>query len=301
MALEYLNSLFGNNTEQWGMSSIGNEWGLSLPEIHPETNMTPVPENFYDTSSAVNNSGLKQALAASMFMSTLSNSPSGSNALPYGVNMNSGGNLDKFGNAMLVSSFFADTKEKAQKGLFMGAALKTAASAGNLFNSLLSMGLNYNLIDKQKKNTKMSVENRMQALDNQVLYYKNQITDKFNTLMARNTVTMAAKNLRVSTGALLEESKDAAYDATKDIQMLESNAELKKIALRNEEKQAKISAKLAKSQLVTNVIQGFADLGLNVATAGGTMESWGDLTAPWNPTEEQAAQGITWFDNFFKG
>ena len=107
--------------------------------------------------------------------------------------------------------------------------------------------------------------------------------------MARNTVTMAAKNLRVSTGALLEETKDAAYDATKDIQMLESNAELKKIALRNEEKQAKISAKLAKSQLVTNVIQGFADLGLNVATAGGTMKSWGDLTAPWNPTEEQAA------------
>lgn len=231
---------------------------------------------------------MKKAFAANMFMSTMNNNnnASGGNALPYGINMNPSGNLDKFGNSMIASSLLADTKEKAQKNLFMGAALKTAASAGNLFNSLLSMGLNYNLIDKQKKNTKMSVENRMQALDNQVLYYKNQITDKFNTLMARNTVTMAAKNLRVSTGALLEESKDAAYDATKDIQMLESNAELKKIALRNEEKQAKISAKLAKSQLVTNVIQGFANLGLNVASGGGTMESWGDLYSGFKAAED---------------
>lgn len=186
----------------------------------------------------------------------------------------------------ILGDYLGGLKAKAAKQQFYGAALKTAASAGNLFNSLLSMGLNYNLIDKQKKNTKMSVENRMQALDNQVLYYKNQITDKFNTLMARNTVTMAAKNLRVSTGALLEESKDAAYDATKDIQMLESNAELKKIALRNEEKQAKISAKLAKSQLVTNVIQGFANLGLNVASGGGTMESWGDLYSGFKAAED---------------
>lgn len=273
MALDYLKSLFGNNTEQWGMSSIDNEWGLSLPEIHPETNMTPLPDNLFD-SQVDDASG--DLLAKAGYTSYLPTMDGGKSSMPATLNQTND----------ILGDYLGGLKAKAAKGQFYGAALKTAASAGNLFNSLLSMGLNYNLIDKQKKNTKMSVENRMQALDNQVLYYKNQITDKFNTLMARNTVTMAAKNLRVSTGALLEESKDAAYDATKDIQMLESNAELKKIALRNEEKQAKISAKLAKSQLVTNVIQGFANLGLNVASGGGTMQSWGDLYSGFKAAED---------------
>lgn len=214
---------------------------------------------------------LGKAFAASSIMSGLTNNNnSGGIANPYS-------NLSNFGNSMLIGGLLEKDKEKASKALFYGATLKTAASAGKLFNSLLSYGMESSNLAKQRRNTKMSVENKMQALDNQVLYYKNQITDKFNTLMARNTLSLATKNLRVSTGALLEQSKDAAYDATKDIEMLESNARLKKIALRNEEKQSKIATKLAKTQLVANVVQGMADLGLNIATAGGTMKSWGDL------------------------
>lgn len=203
-------------------------------------------------------------------------------------------NITNFGNSMLLGGLLEKDKAKADKLLFGGAALKTAASAGRLFNSLLTYGIQSKNLERQRKNTKMSVENKMQALDNQVLYYKNQITDKFNTLMARNTLTMAAKNLRVSTGALLEQTKDAAYDATKDIEMLESNAELKKIALRNEEKQSKIAAKLGKSQLVANVLQGMVDLGLNVATAGGTMKSWGDLYANAFPSDSGSLNEVVY-------
>lgn len=230
--------------------------------------------DFDFSSLELDTSAFAPAFIASSVMSGLNNQPATPTA-----------NVSNIGNSLLVGGMLEKNKERADKLLLGGATLKTAASAGNLFSSLLKYGLESSNLDKQRRNTKMSVENKMQALDNQVLYYKNQITDKFNTLMARNTLTMAAKNLRVSTGALLEQTKDAAYDATKDIEMLESNAELKKIALRNEEKQSKIVSKLGKSQLVANVLQGMADLGLNIATAGGTMQSWGDLYSKVYPSD----------------
>ena len=257
MALDFLNNIFGNNTEQWAMSSVDNEFGLSLPENHAD--MTPLPDGFFDSSKDI----------ISDFSAYLPSSDGANASMPSIANKTN----------EVLGDYLGGLKAKAQKNQFWGATLKTAASAGNLFTALLANGMGRANIDRERRNTRMSVENRMQALDNQVLYYKNQITDKFNTLLARNTVSMATKNLRVSASALLEQTKDAAYDATKDIQMLESNAELKKIALRNEEKQSKISAKLAKSQLTANVLKGMADLGLMVASGGGTFESWGDLYA----------------------
>lgn len=177
----------------------------------------------------------------------------------------------------ILGDYLSGLKQKASKDMFWGATMKTAAAAGELFSNLATYGTNMNNANRQAQNTKLQASVQMQALDNQILYYKNQITDRFNTLMARNTVTMAAKNLRVSAGALLEQTKDAAYDATKDIQTMESNAELKKIALRFEQKQADITKKLQKSLYTTNLINSAAKLGLMVSTGGGTMESWGDL------------------------
>lgn len=176
-----------------------------------------------------------------------------------------------------ISTALSGMKQTASKERALGASLKTAAAAGDFFSQLLTYSTSRSNISLQAENTKQAAENAMNALDNQILYYKNQITDKFNTLMARNTVTMAAKNLRVSAGALLEQTKDAAYDATQDMRMLESNAELKKIALRSAQKQADISKKLQKNLLNANVVSSAAKLGLMVATGGGTGESWGNL------------------------
>lgn len=176
-----------------------------------------------------------------------------------------------------ISTALAGMKQTASKERALGASLKTASAAGDFFSQLLTYSTSKSNISLQAANTKQAAENAMNALDNQVLYYKNQITDKFNSLIARNTVTMAAKNLRVSAGALLEQTKDAAYDATQDIRMLESNAELKKISLRSAQKQADISKKLQKNLLTANLIGSAAKLGLMFATGGGTGESWGNL------------------------
>lgn len=176
-------------------------------------------------------------------------------------------------------------KARADKQLAGGAILKTAAAAGQLFSDLMVASSNFKNIRRQKENTKLDAENQMAALDNQVLYYKNQIADKFNQTLARSAVVMAAKNLRVTAGNLLEQTKGAAYDATKDIQTLESNAELKKIMLRSKQRQADITAKLQKSQEVTTLLGDAANLGLMVATGGGTFESWGDLFAGMGGTE----------------
>lgn len=258
-ALPGLSDLIPQPTvDQWPMSDINNEWGVSLPETHPSIMSSPVPE------SVENAVGIDDAIlafsAANMFR------PSGSTP------KTTLGAVDDFSNLMLLS-----TKDKSSKEFRYGWGLKTAASAGKLFTQLLTAGTAWGNANRQATNTKLQAENQMAALDNQVLYYKNQITDKFNTLLARNTVTMAAKNLRVSAGTLLETTKDAAYDATKDIEMLESNANLKKISLESQQRQADITKKLQKTQIAANLIQGVADLGLTVATANVAGMKYGDL------------------------
>lgn len=177
----------------------------------------------------------------------------------------------------ILGDYLFGVKEKAAKDMFWGATAKTASSAGKLFTSLISYGSGMRTAELQAENTKLQTENQMNALDNQVLSLKNKITDRFNSLMARNTVEMASKNLRVTAGALLEQTKDEAYDATQDIRTAESNAELQKIALRSQQKQADITKDLQKTLLTTNLIKGLADVGVNVASGGGTMQSWGDL------------------------
>jgi hypothetical protein len=243
----------GVKDNQGMMSSIDNEAGMSLPATDL---MSDVPVIADDKSL--------DSLLSEMSKENLYKVPEVEPKAPVSSLSD-------------ISTALSGMKQTANKERALGASLKTAAAAGDFFSQLLTYSTSRSNISLQAENTKQAAENAMNALDNQVLYYKNQITDKFNTLMARNTVTMAAKNLRVSAGALLEQTKDAAYDATQDIRMLESNAELKKIALRSSQKQADISKKLQKNLLNANVVSSAAKLGLMVATGGGTGESWGNL------------------------
>lgn len=181
--------------------------------------------------------------------------------------------MDSFGNILM------GIKSEGDKSLALGYGLKTVAAAGELFNDIVNYRFTRTNANLAASNTKKSVANQMLALDNQIQYYKNQITDKFAQTMSKNAVIMASKNLRVTAGNLLEQTKDAAYDATKDMRMLESNAELKKIALRSEAKQADVTKKLTKNLATANVIGSMAKLGLMVS--GGMMAGvdYGNLFA----------------------
>ena len=180
-------------------------------------------------------------------------------------------------NVNTMPDALASLKSDASKQMLTGAELKTVSDAGNFFTALINFGMGRKTNAMEAQNTKLQAEVQMKALDNEVLYYKNQIMDKFNTLIARNTVTMATKGLRVSAANLLEQTKDTAYDATKDIETLESNAELKKIALRSQQKQADITKRLKNSELAANLMKATVDLGIMAMTGGTTGQSWGNL------------------------
>lgn len=179
--------------------------------------------------------------------------------------------LDAFGNVLM------GIKSEGDKAFKAGWWLKGAASAGELFTKLATYPMERANVDRAYRNKKADVSNQMLAIDNQVQYYKNQIADKFATTMARSSMLMAAKNLRVTAGNLLEQTKDAAYDATNDIKMLESNAELKKIALRSEAKQAEVSRTLTKKLMTTDLLGSAAKLGLTLKMGNEAGISWGDL------------------------
>lgn len=181
--------------------------------------------------------------------------------------------------ANILADFMGTAKAKAMKNMYQGAVFKTIGSATELFNSLLTFGDRHRIINQQADNTKIAADNQMKAIDNQVLSAKNQIMDRFTNMVASNTVEMAAKGLRVSAGSLLEGTKGAAYDLTQDIQMMESNARLKKLSLEATKKQAEVARDLAKSQQWADLVAGVSKLGLNIATGGGTGESFGDLYA----------------------
>ena len=196
-----------------------------------------------------------------------------------------------------ISNSLSGIKSQAQRQMLGGAMLKTAGAAGKLFSDLLVASSNWKNINRQKENTKLEADVQMKALDNQILYFKNQIADKFNNLMARNTVTLATKNLRVTAGNLLEQTKDVAYDATQDIRMAESNAELKKILLRSQKRQADVTARLMKSREMTTLLGDVANLGLMIGTKGGTFMTGKEATAALEATDFKAGDfGNLWND-----
>lgn len=195
--------------------------------------------------------------------------------------------LDTIGNSLM------GIKDSANRSLKAGYNLKIAAAAGEFFSKVLTYSMARSNANRAYRNKQQSVENQMLAIDNQVQYYKNQIADKFGQTMARNAMTMAAKGLRVTAGNLLEQTKDMAYDATKDIETLESNARLKKIALRSEEKQAKVARNLTKQLLASDLVSSAANLGLKIyggklALKALEQDALGQLNTPYGSAIDPA-------------
>lgn len=261
--LAFIDSLF-QPQEQWPMSSASSEPGLSLPEYHPETESEPA-----DALEAV-------SLGAT--------DPGADDVAKMIQELLAGINVPKFAQpddpSKALSELLGETPEtkaKAQKDMFVGATLKTIAAASDLFTRAVGIGYQLKDIDKQKDVAVQNYQNQMDALDNQVIYIKHQLADRFNKTVETNIMNLAAKNIRVNAGNVLDLSKEEASEITEDMREAESNARLKQIAFGAGQKQAKESAKYAKKQLWTGLIGSAVKLGIMFETGGGTNEKFGDL------------------------
>lgn len=271
--LDFINSLFPKQ-EQWAMSYAYNEPGQSLPEYHPEDEGVAEPnmslvEKAPDVELAAEGTPTADDVA-NMIQNMLASIPRNTAAVPPSISKA----LDK----LLGDN--ENLKARAQVDMYKGAMYKTIAAAGDLFDRGvgLLMGQQRN-IRKTADIMAQNYQNQMDALDNQVLYIKHQLTDRFNQTVETNIMNLAAKNIRVNAGNVLDLSKEKASEITEDMRTAESNAELKKIALRAGQKQAKESADYAVKQLWTSFAGSAVKLGIMGATGGGTNEKWGDLYA----------------------
>lgn len=269
--LDFINSLF-KPQEQWPMSYAENEPGMSLPEYHPEDEGVAEPnmslvEKAPDVELAAEGTPTADDVA-NMIQNMLAGIPRNTAAVPPSIS----NALDK----LLGDN--EELKARAQVGLYQGAVLKTIAAAGDFFDRSVGLMMGQ---PKNIRNTAdiaaQNYQNQMDALDNQVLYIKHQLTDRFNQTVETNIMNLAAKNIRVNAGNVLDLSKEKASEITEDMRTAESNAELKKIALRAGQEQAKESADYAIKQLWTGFANSAVKLGIMGATGGGTNEKWGDL------------------------
>lgn len=178
-------------------------------------------------------------------------------------------------------------------------------SAGDIlqfFDNLAFYHMRNKNLNLQTSNTIQAYQNKMNALDNKLLYIKNQLQDKFNTAVANDIVSTAARGIRVSMSNILEKHKESAHNITQDIQMAESNVAMDKAVYKSYQEQAKIGQKYAKyqltSQLVESGIKAAEDVvllsmggteGIESVLKGGDAGSFGNL---WSGYEEATkAQG----------
>lgn len=265
---DYLNTLF-HPTQQWAMSAANNEFGVSLPEY---TNETPTEVIDWISLYTPTEEKIPDAIADPLFAATdpATTTPTRSSADMTMPQMQNAFNAFVTGNDKYLTN--------AQKALFQGAILKTAAAASDFFSRLMGIAMGApGIIKKQGEIAAQAYQNQMDALDNQVLYIKHQLSDRFNKTVETNIMKMAARGLRVNAGNVLELSKESASEITEDMRTAESNARLKKIALTAGQKQAKESASYATKQLWTGLAQSALKLGIVWETGGGTGESWGNL------------------------
>lgn len=269
---------------QWSMSAADNEYGLSLPEIMPQ-DITPLPQSTFEISGMDTDEPLQ--------FSTGDQSDNLYTILRDFAKMMQPQQRSAADITDALKLFQPSETDlaKAHVKMYQGAVMKTVASASDLFNTLIGAYYGPDLIRQQKNIGLQNYQNQMTALDNQVLYVKNQLADRFNKTVENNIMNLAAKNLRVTSGNVLELSKDTAQEMTEDMAMLDSNARLKKIALETGMKQTKESAKYAEKQMWVGLAQSAAKLGLSIATGGGTGESWGNLYSNYSKSQK-LLQGV---------
>ena len=254
--------------EQWAMSYAYNEPGQSLPEYHPENTGPEIATGEpADVQLGATDSPDAIADLIQIMLSNMSQAP-GTGRSPDNI----GPALDK----LLGNN--ATMKAKAQKDMYVGALMKTVAAASDFFNRAVGIAAGQRRnIYKAADIAAQNYQNQMDALDNQVLYIKHQLADRFNKTVETNIMHMAARNLRVTSGGVLEQTKNMAQEMTEDMRTAESNAELHKIAYRAGQKQAKESARYAEKQMWTQFLSSATKLGVAVASGGFTGEKWGDL------------------------
>lgn len=299
-AMTYIDSIL-KPREQWAMSAADNVWGMSLPEYHPVTyDVTPVPEPIFkpvveasvvEEPSATETASLSAPLSAEdpvvdnipdLVQTMLPEYKKPQFAKPDSI----AGALDK----LLGSN--QELLAKAQKDMFMGAVLKTVAAADDFFTRAVGLGPAVANLNTSYDIAKTNYNNQMDAIDNQVLYIKHQLADRFNKTVQTNIMNLASKNLRVTAGNVLDLSKEEASEITEDMRTAESNANLKKIALQAKKESAKESTRYAEKQLYTGLIGSAVKLGLMVETGGGTGESFGDLYKGYKMSKAIKAQSF---------
>lgn len=171
-----------------------------------------------------------------------------------------------------LNSLIAAGMSKAEAQQKVGNLMKTVAATEQLFNTVLNWDSTKKLNKLEYENTVQQAQNKMTAIDNQVAYVKAQMTDKMNKIIAQNTVNAAARNIKVTAGSILEESKGVAQEMNESTQMLESNAKIEKIGLESQKKQAKIKKDLADKQQYIQLFSGLTQLGMSAAQQYGGVE-----------------------------
>ncbi|MBO7735528.1 MAG: hypothetical protein J6S67_23385 [Methanobrevibacter sp.] len=260
--------------EQWPMESK-DYLGYDLAEIHPE--MDIIHENAFEITGIQDPDTIP-----SVSFSAEQEKPDDIGKILQDLFSNSQpktGQPDDISNALnRMLSSQSELNSKAMNQMFQGAVYKTVAAADDFFSRAtgLIMGMP-GMIEKSASIASQNYQNQMDAIDNQVLYMKHQLADRFNKTVETNIMNMAAKNIRVTAGNVLDLSKELALETTEDMRTLESNARLKKIALEAGKKSSKESARLAVKQLWTGFAQSALKLGIMWETGGGTGESWGNL------------------------
>ena len=263
--MDFITNLLKPKNAQWEMSAANNEPGMSLP-ISQIDNMSVIPQSSPIPSAPLAVEDTTQQRIQDAINALYNFKPATADDITSAMDK-----LMKQSPQYLAS---------AQVGAFTGAVMKTIGQAGDFFSKAtgLAMGQLSN-IDKQAEIAGQTYQNQMDALDNQVLYIKHQLSDRFNKTVESNIMQMAARNIRVTSGGVLDLTKDLATEVTEDMRTLESNARLKQIALDAAQKSTKASAKYAKFNAINSFVNSAAKLGMTIANGGGTGQTWGNLWA----------------------
>lgn len=165
------------------------------------------------------------------------------------------------------NALWADFLSQAREEKKTATMLNLVADAGDLFDSIVGVSAGISNAKATARNTIMSAENQITAIDNQTMYVKSRLQNRFNNMLAQTQVRQSARGLKVSAASTLEENKERAYDLTMDYATLDSNANLEKIRLENTKAQAKVAEDFTKNQTWANLLGSLNAFAFSVGTA----------------------------------
>lgn len=169
---------------------------------------------------------------------------------------------------------------EGQAGMFIADAIRW-------FDSIAFFHTRSSNLALQEQNTVKAYQNKMNALDNQLLYVKNQLQDKFNSAIANDIVQTAARGIRVSMSNILEKQKESAHNITQDIAIASGNVKMDKATYKSYQEQAQISRKANQRALTNELAESSIKLAADIimmmsgggsgAEAGGSSFGFGNF------------------------